>query len=274
MIGVGQGFDKCEAATLDQLREWRRTSPYSSVNLYIGGALRACSNRALDANYVRDAGAVGWTFIPTWVGPQAPCTSFRSRISYDPATAQGQGWAEANAAADTLTALGLTGPDGGSLAYYDMEAYTSGDGACNAAVQAFITGWDQGMRARGHLAGVYGLGWTLSLFANLAQPPDAIWPAHWIEDSYDADASVWNVYRLDNKLWVNHQRLRQYTGGHVETWGAVALNIDSNVLDGPVGVAAAAEPPTPTPTLTPTPTRTPFPFTPRAWVYLPVLVRP
>ncbi len=47
IIAAGHGFDKCEVPTLDQLREWRRTSPYSSVNLYIGGALRACSNRAL-----------------------------------------------------------------------------------------------------------------------------------------------------------------------------------------------------------------------------------
>ncbi len=92
-----------------------------------------------------------------------------------------------------------------------MEAYASGDSACNAAVQAFVLGWNQGMQARGHLAGVYGLGWTLSLLANLSQPPDAVWPAHWIRTSYDSGVTVWDVRNLDDKLWANHQRLRQYT---------------------------------------------------------------
>jgi hypothetical protein len=258
MTALGQGFDKCEVATLDQLREWWRESPYSAVNLYIGGSLRACSNRALTADYAVKIYDMGWSFIPTWVGPQAPCTDYRSVISYDSATAQSQGWQEAQAAADTLTRLGLTEPDGtGSIAYYDMEAYDTNNGACNAAVRSFVTGWTQGMHARGHLAGVYGLGPTLSLFASLPQPPDAIWAAHWIYSSYNPGASVWNVYRLSNDLWVNQQRLRQYAGGHNEKWGQLALNIDSNVLDGPVALMDNV-PPTSTPT---------------HWSYLPMLMQ-
>ncbi len=37
---------------------------------------------------------------------------------------------------------------------------------------------------------------------------------------------------LSDTLWSNHQRLRQYAGGHDETWGGVTLNIDSDVMDG------------------------------------------
>jgi hypothetical protein len=273
MIAAGQGFDKCEIPTLDQLQEWRRASPYSVVNLYIGGAARACANQALSADYLRSAFSMGWTFIPTWVGPQAPCTSFRSRISSDIATAQSQGWAEASAAANALAWLGLAEPAGaGSIVYYDMEYYNTTDGACNAAVQSFVTGWTQALRARGNLAGVYGAGSSLLLLANLPQPPDAIWAAHWLYSSYNPDATVWDVYRLDNKLWSNHQRLRQYTGGHPETWGSVALTIDPNVLDGPVALMSQA-PDTPTPTATPTPTPTRAPWTPTAWSYLPLLVQ-
>ncbi len=62
-------------------------------------------------------------------------------------------------------------------------------------------------------------------------------------------------------------------GGHNETWGGVTLNIDANVLDGPVALAGPG-PDTPTPTATVTPTRTPFPFTPRAWFYLPMITHP
>jgi glucose/arabinose dehydrogenase len=42
--------------------------------------------------------------------------------------------------------------------------------------------------------------------------------------------------------WANHQRIRQYEGGHNETWGTISLNIDSNVLDGVVAVPALLEP--------------------------------
>jgi hypothetical protein len=37
---------------------------------------------------------------------------------------------------------------------------------------------------------------------------------------------------LEDSYWNDHQRLKQYAGGHRETWGGVELVIDSNVLDG------------------------------------------
>jgi photosystem II stability/assembly factor-like uncharacterized protein len=37
---IGQGFDKCEIATLSQLQNWSTNSPYRAVNLYIGGSSR------------------------------------------------------------------------------------------------------------------------------------------------------------------------------------------------------------------------------------------
>lgn len=42
------------------------------------------------------------------------------------------------------------------------------------------------------------------------------------------------MYNLSNSLWNNHQRIRQYTGGHNETWGGLTLNIDSDVSEGVV----------------------------------------
>lgn len=275
-VVAGQGFDKCEVATLSQLADWRANSPYSATNLYIGGSRRACSNRALTADYLRQVAAQGWTFIPTWVGPQSPCfAGGNGGISRDPATAQSQGWAEAQAAADKLAQLGLTEADGtGSAVYYDMEYYNTSDATCNAAVQAFVTGWVNGLRSRGTLPGVYGAGSTLRLLANLPAVPSVIWAAHWIYDAYTPEATVWDVYAVSNGLWVNHQRLRQYTGGHNETWGITTLNIDADVLDGVVAVTGEPSP-TPTPTVTPTPTATAtrIPFTPSAWHYLPMIIQ-
>jgi photosystem II stability/assembly factor-like uncharacterized protein len=241
---AGQGFDKCEVASTAQLGKWITESPYRAVNLYIGGAARACSNAALSASLLSQLSELGWQFIPTWVGPQAPCvTSVKLRMSPDPAVARAQGISEANAAADVAAGLGLARPDGsGSIVYYDMEYYDTSNAACHEAVRAFVTGWSEQIHARGGLAGVYATGAPLSTFTTLSDVPDAIWPANWVFSSYNPDATVWDVYRLSNDLWSDHQRMRQYTGGHVETWGSVSLNIDCDVIDGIVANIRLPEP--------------------------------
>jgi hypothetical protein len=176
---MGQGFDKCEIASIAQLAQWIVQSPYSAVNLYIGGGARACSNRALSSEFLALLSQLGWRFIPTWVGPQAPCNSAVAlRMSPDPATARAQGENEANAASDIAAGLGLAGENGsGTILYYDMEYYDTTNAACHTAVKAFITGWTAQIHARGSLAGVYATGSPLSSFAALSNVPDAIWPA-------------------------------------------------------------------------------------------------
>ena len=72
-VYIGQGFDTCEIPSFEALQEWITRSPYGAVNLYIGGAGRYCDNRALNADLVARMAGIGWKFIPTWVGPQAPC---------------------------------------------------------------------------------------------------------------------------------------------------------------------------------------------------------
>jgi hypothetical protein len=65
-----------------------------------------------------------------------------------------------------------------------------------------------------------------------------VWPAVWTFSGYDASASVWNLNCLDNSLWVNAQRLRQYAGAHDETWNGLTYNIDSDVITGSVATVA------------------------------------
>jgi hypothetical protein len=241
---IGQGFDKCEIPTLSQLQAWAGNSPYQAVNLYIGGSNRTCRNTALTASFLLQAHQQGWKFIPTWVGPQAPCTGYASRISSDPGTAFSQGLAEANLAVERLSALGLTFPDkSGSVVYYDIENYGTNT-SCRNAVNAFINGWVSQLQASGNLAGVYGstlCNTGLSDFMNIPNVPDAIWAARWYHsmDSgyHDPEASVWNLGScVPNTAWPNHQRIRQYEGDHNESWGNLPLRIDSNVLDGPVAL--------------------------------------
>lgn len=244
---AGQGFDICEIRPLSQMQTWWNNSPYNAVNLYIGGSARACSNSILSASYLSQLHAQGWRFIPTWVGPQASCTGYSSRMSSDPAVAYNQGIAEANSALAVAANLGLTESNqSGTVIYYDLEAYDTSHSICRAAANSFISGWTYQMQAMGNLAGVYGASCASapSDWASLANVPDALWVANWYANpgyvSYTRTATVWNAACLSNSLWANHQRLRQYAGDHNETWGGLTLNIDSNVLDGPLTIPNGA----------------------------------
>ncbi len=252
---VGQGFDKCEIASFEQLQNWFTNSPYKAVNLYIGGSARACSNSALTAAFLSQLSELGWKFIPTWVGPQAACTDYASRMSYDLTTAYNEGVSEANAALEVAASLGLTlANKSGTIIYYDLENYNTGDADCRNAAKSFISGWSSQLQAQGNQAGVYGSACAsaISDFATGSYIPDAIWPANWLLPAqYRGDATVWGVACLSDGYWNNHQRIRQYAGGHIETWGNVTLNIDSNVIDGPVAyISTDHTPPTTSITLT------------------------
>ncbi|MFH2104069.1 MAG: glycoside hydrolase domain-containing protein [Chloroflexota bacterium] len=238
-IFIGHGFDKCEISNLSQMQVWWNESPYAAVNLYIGGSARACANSLLNSTFVSQLNQQGWKFIPTWVGPQAPCTSYRSRISADPTVAYNQGISEANAALVVAANLGLTDSNGaGTIIYYDLEAYNTTDTACRNAVKSFISGWDARMAATNNLSGVYGspCSSALSDFLTIPVVPDGIWIARWSYTTFTSTATVWGGACLSDTAWPNHQRIRQYTGGHNETWGGILMNVDSNVLDGIVAV--------------------------------------
>lgn len=235
LIAVMQGhaFDKCEIPTLDKLAVWKAQSPYRAVNIYIGGISRACDNASLTPQFIAQLRQQGWGLIPTWVGLQARCTNYKYRMSKYPPKAYQEGRMEAEMATRAAQQLGLTNAAGnGSVIYYDLEHYDIRQEECNEAARAFINGWVERMAELGMIGGVYSTGRPLSQFADLPNPPPVIWAAHWIYPSYNPEATVWNVYSLSNDLWNNQQRLRQYAGGHPETWGEVTLTIDSNVMDG------------------------------------------
>ena len=243
-IYQGQGFDACEIPTLADLQKWYTSSPYQVVNLYIGGISRGCRNAALTAAYVQQMYRQGWRFIPTWVGPQAPCTGYKNLFSYDPATAYSQGVDNANQARAKLLSLGLTNPDGsGSVVYYDLEFFTYST-ACSAAARAFVRGWTTRLNELGIVPGLYATSNNLNQnkIYNLQPTPYVVWIAEWYKvPGYRPEASIWNLNWLDNKYWSQHQRIRQYSGTHTETWGGASISIDSNVMDGLVAVPYGAD---------------------------------
>lgn len=238
-VSTGQGVDICDIPTASQMQNWWSASPYGAVNLYIGGSLRGCRNALLNSTLVSQLFQQGWRFIPTWVGPQAPCTSFRSRISTNTATAYTQGVTEADAAMASAINLGLAPASGSNtVIYYDLEAYNTADSTCRNAMKSFMDGWDAELAAYANRAGVYGsvCASAISDFASIPHVPDSVWLAWWNYTTYNPNASVYGASCVSDGLWSQHQRIHQYTGSHDETWGGITINVDSNAVDGILAV--------------------------------------
>lgn len=236
-----QAFDTCLLPHPSEMANWWGNSPYYEVGIYIGGSNRGCkahNEEHLTASWIATVQKQGWNFIPTWVGPQAPCTVHNFyKMSSDPEVAYAEGRHEAGNAAAAAQRLGLTTQDsGGTVIYYDMEPYPN-DPNCREAVKSFMAGWASRLHELGNQAGAYGAACASYMTDWVLEPPytiDQIWPAAWIYPAYDPDATPYNISCIDNSLWSNHQRIRQYAGDHNERWGGITFTIDSNIADGQV----------------------------------------
>lgn len=239
---TGYGFDACTAPSLNALSAWT-VSPYRALGIYIGGVNRACGDGNLSASWVASATAAGWSLLPLYVGLQAPCVSQSGlqKISSNATTAQSQGVAAANDAVSRANVFGLPA---GSPIYLDLEGYAVNNASCTRVAQAFVTGWDQQLRVQGYVAGVYGsAASTIHDIQSIGVAiPDDVWIAHW-----NGDPSVFGDPYVSDSLWVNHQRIHQFKGGHNETWGGVTINIDDNYVDAAVVGGSAPPPPPPPP---------------------------
>ena len=252
VLSNGQGFDNCKPLSVKGMQNWWDNSPYSTVNIYLGGISALCPFDELTYDWFAQVAAQGWTFILTWAGPQAPqgCPEdckFRFPMSTDPQIAYQEGKIEALAAVQAAHNKGFKGQ---LVLYYDVESYSGADEETRATVAAFIHGWTEQLKELGHVAGAYGAACTSYVvdWAFNDPPVDEVWIAQWNKEyAYDPDATVYNTTCLDIPgqppiFWINNQRLKQYTGPHNETWGDLTEKIDSNVLDGAVN-ALFGEPP-------------------------------
>jgi photosystem II stability/assembly factor-like uncharacterized protein len=232
-----QGFDACHLPTISEMQTWWKNSPYRFYALYLGGISLFHECTVPSATWVSAVHQQGWSFLPTWVGPQAPCSPYKNKMSSDPAVAYQQGRQEAQAASSVASSIGLSSQTtGGTIIYYDMEVYGGASLSCRQAAASFINGWVERLHELGNSAGGYGSQNSyVPDWAKITNVPDDVWAAAWYTNYYDPNASVSGLTWLQG-LWINHQRIRQYTGGHNETWGGVKFNIDSDVADGLVAM--------------------------------------
>jgi hypothetical protein len=222
------GFDTCTAPSLKTMSVWRQR--YAAVGVYIGGVNYACAFGNLSAAWVRSAAAMGWSMLPTYVGPQAPCWGYQG-VTINPRHAAAQGRSEGFYAVRDARLFGLAK---GSPIYYDMEGYNATHyKQCVPAVLAFLGAWDREVAAAGYVTGVYSSqdsGIVDMQKAAIAKrpgftPPKAVWFALWD-----------NVFSLaDGTLrWGLNRRNKQYAGNVNVTVGKIRLNIDRDLVDGPV----------------------------------------
>jgi hypothetical protein len=240
---LGFGFDQCNTPSQKAMDAWLRNSPYLAAGIYISGASRACSKQPnLTAGWVSTQLHNGWRLLPIDVGPQAPCNPRYPRGGKDPVIsnakaktgafdkARRQGVAEAHTAVAAAARLGIAS---GSTLWYDLENFNQTIARCRNSSLSFLSGWTSGLHALHYVSGVYssaGSGiWALDQ-ARMKTPkryllPDRIWIARW-----DGDANTSTSY-ISSQGWANGDRMKQYVGGHDETWGHVTINIDRDFLD-------------------------------------------
>lgn len=243
---TGFGFDQCLAPTQSAMDAWLQHSPFLSVGIYISGNSRACRNQPnLTSTWVRTQLARGWQLLPITLGPQASCSSRYPKYRDDPtinpdstsnyAKARNQGKLEAERAVAAAGAIGIVPK---STLFYDLEAFDLGKTHCRESAIRFVHGWTKRLHELDYRSGFYssaGSGIKMLDTVRARQRttyrnylvPDVLWIARW---DGKANTSVSSSY-LAPTAWTPGARVKQYQGGHNETWGGVTINIDRNYLD-------------------------------------------
>ena len=104
--------------------------------------------------------------------------------------------------------------------------------ACTVAVLEFLSAWTRQLNAEGYLSGVYSSrdSGILDMQSALAQGqgftrPQAVWYAQW-----DGQGNL----SAGNLSWPQDRRAKQFLGPHNSSIGGYTLNIDSDIVAGPV----------------------------------------
>jgi Domain of unknown function (DUF1906) len=234
-VTTEQGFDACGTSLSALTGSWWSKTPYYFTNVYMGGPNLSSGCTHITASWVSSLKSTGWALVPTWIDYQAPCSkSVGATFSTNTSDAWNKGGAAGNNAVATAKNLGI-GP--GSIIYDDIEYY-QGDrgGSCDLAVAYFINNWVRTVHALGYKAGVYIAGSNLGQLCNYAgagqiAAPNDVWIASW-----NGVSSIAGVNAIPPACWVSGQRIHQWSGSAIETWGGITMNIDKDRANGEVSI--------------------------------------
>lgn len=226
----GYAFDACKAPSSRAMDRWRVSSPFLGVGIYIGGSLRACSQKNLSRRWVSRQTARGWRMLPLWVGPQATCSRYGARISTHPRAAEHQGARAARGARAAARRLGIPS---GSVLWYDLEWFPTGRAHCKRTALRFLGAWTRSLHRHGYRSGVYSsVSAGIKVLGRVRGSrhyahPDAVWFA-WANRRRDSWLGRdW----LDAPRWKSHRRVHQFSLNDRPSYGGVRISIDRNYVD-------------------------------------------
>jgi len=217
VIQVLQGVDRASAFTTAEAHTLKTNHGVQWTGVYIGGPCSAGSGWT-KAVVTALAASEDWTFMPTWVGQQAPSICGASTLT----AAKGQ--TDGAAAAQVMQTFGWA-PDRDIPVALDLEAgsYThSPSGAL-----AYAGAWRDAVRSAGYLAYLYSNPTAINALFEGGVKFDGVWPASWFFTSFH-DSAPDDLDQLGTR-YTDHVRAWQYAGEFAVT-GAGSVDADSSDL--------------------------------------------
>ncbi len=216
MIQILQGVDRASAFSAAEAHTLSADHGVKWTGVYIGGACSAGSGWTKEV-VTTLANDEGWTFMPTWVGQQAPSICGRSTLS---AT---QGHTDGVAAAAMMATFGWA-PHLAIPVALDLEAgsYTYSE----SGSLAYALAWRDAVRAAGYLAYLYSSPTAINALYDASAQFDGAWPASWFDTNF-ADTTPDALTQLGTR-YTQHDRAWQYAGDFAV---AGAGSVDADVSD-------------------------------------------
>lgn len=214
-----QGIDHCGNYSNTIVTDLWDGTPFYDWGVYLGGAQANYSGCSSTTNFVSYLRNMGWGIMPLWDDLQAPqvCQgNVNQYMSMTPSVAYSQGQTSGHNALAAMSTFGFAAYD---EVWLDVEWYNTSVPGCEAAVNAYINGWDSVVGATYQDAGVYASASdAIESWLSLTYVPNEIWVA----DHTQSVNTVWNEeHYVGNSYWVPDQRIHQYRGGKYYSlpWG-------------------------------------------------------
>ncbi len=217
VIEVLQGADRASAFSAAEAHSLETNDGVRWTGVYIGGACSAGSGwtKSLLTTLATDD---DWTFMPIWVGQQAPTICGHSALT----AAQGKADGEATA---TMMATYDWAPNLDIPVVLDLEAgsYTYSE----SGAKAYAGAWRDAVRSAGYLAYLYSNPTAINALYDAGIVFDGAWPASWFYTSFHTTAPD-DLTQLGTR-YTAHDRAWQYAGDFAVS-GAGTVDGDASDL--------------------------------------------